>query len=60
MIARGEREDVVRVVTNDSTWRRSCGDDHMTALNRGDRWFSDWEMVSGARRRDWSRGGCDG
>jgi hypothetical protein len=24
----------------------------------GGRWFSDGEMVPGARRRDWSRGGC--
>jgi hypothetical protein len=30
-----EREEVIEVVTNDATWRRSCGDAHTTALNRG-------------------------
>jgi hypothetical protein len=28
----------------------------MIALNRGDQWCSDGEMVLRARRRDWSRG----
>jgi hypothetical protein len=55
-----EREEVIRVLINDATWRRSCGDYHTTALNRGGRWCSDGEMVPGARRRDWSRGGCGG
>jgi hypothetical protein len=31
-----ERE-VDGVLTNDATLRQSCGDDHTTALNRGDR-----------------------
>jgi hypothetical protein len=62
VIAQRERErgEVVRVVTNDATWRRSYGDVHTTALNRGDRWFSDGKMVPDARRRDWSQGGCSG
>jgi hypothetical protein len=30
-----EREEVIGVLTNDATWRQSCGDDYMTALNRG-------------------------
>jgi hypothetical protein len=30
-----EREEVVRVLTNDATWRQSYGDGHMTVLNRG-------------------------
>jgi hypothetical protein len=34
------------------------GDGLMIALNRGDRWCSDGEMVLRARRRDWSRGAC--
>jgi hypothetical protein len=55
-----EREEVVRVLTNDATWRGSYGDGHTKALNRGNRWCSDGEMVPGARRRDWSRGGCGG
>jgi hypothetical protein len=29
----------------------------MIALDRGGRWCFDGEMVSGARRRDWSWGG---
>jgi hypothetical protein len=36
VIARREREEFIGVLTNDATWRQSCGDDHMTALNRGD------------------------
>jgi hypothetical protein len=55
VIVQIEREEVIGVLTNDSTWRRSCGDDHMTALNRGGKWCSDGEMVSGVRRRNWSR-----
>jgi hypothetical protein len=55
-----EREEVVEVVANDATWRRSCGDAHTTTLNRGNYWFSDGEMIPGTRRRDWSRGGCGG
>jgi hypothetical protein len=47
-----EREEVVGVLTNGATWRRSCGDGHTTALKRGDRWCSDGEMVPGVRRRD--------
>jgi hypothetical protein len=30
----------------------------MMALNIGDQWCFDGEMVLGARRRDWSKGGC--
>jgi hypothetical protein len=45
-----ERE-VGGVLTNDATLRQSCGDDHTTALNRGDRWCFDGEMVLGVRRR---------
>jgi hypothetical protein len=55
-----EREEVVRVPSNDITWRRSCGDGHMMMLNRGGRWCSDGEMVLYARRRDWSQGGYSG
>jgi hypothetical protein len=54
VIARREREEVIGVLTNDATWRQSCGDGHTTALNRGDRWCSDEEIVLDARRRDWS------
>jgi hypothetical protein len=60
MIAQRERErerEVIGILTNAVTWRRSYEDDHMTALNRGSRWCSDGEMISDARR-DWSRGGC--
>jgi hypothetical protein len=32
----GARE-VVKVLTNDATGKRSCGDGHMTVLNRGGR-----------------------
>jgi hypothetical protein len=60
VISQREREEVIRVVTNIATWRRSCGDGHTTTLNRGDRWFSDGEMISGARRIYWSQGGCGG
>jgi hypothetical protein len=55
-----EREEVIRVLTNCATWQRSCGDGQAAALNRGGRWCSDGEMVPGARRGDWSRGGCSG
>jgi hypothetical protein len=54
-----ERDEVVGVLTNGATWRRSCGDGHTTTLNRGGRWCSDGEMVLSARR-DWSWGGCGG
>jgi hypothetical protein len=60
VIAWREREEVVGVLTNGATWRRSCGRDHKTALNRGSRWCSEGEMVSNMRRRDWSQGGCSG
>jgi hypothetical protein len=55
-----EREEVIGVLTNDVTWRWSCENGQTTSLNRGGRWCSDGEMVSGVRRKDWSRGGCDG
>jgi hypothetical protein len=55
-----QREEVVRVLTNGATWRHNCRDDHTMVLNRGNRWCSDWEMVLGMRRRDWSWGGCGG
>jgi hypothetical protein len=45
-----EREEVIDVFTND----------HMTTLNRGGQWYSDVEMISDARKRDWRRGGCGG
>jgi hypothetical protein len=37
VIAQGGRErgTVVRVLTNGATWRWSCRDGHMMALNRG-------------------------
>jgi hypothetical protein len=64
VIARRERErvseEVVRILTNGITWRRSCGDEHMTTLNRGSRWCSDGERVWVVRRRDWSWCGCSG
>jgi hypothetical protein len=62
VIAQRERErvEVIGVLTNDVTWRRSCRDGHTMALNRGGRWCFDREMVPGARRRNWSRGGCAG
>jgi hypothetical protein len=46
-----------RVLTNGTTWRRSCKDGHTTSLNRGDWWCYDGEMISNTRRRDWSQGG---
>jgi hypothetical protein len=55
VIAQREREreeEVIRVLTNDVTWRRSCGDGYTTTLNRGGRWCSDGEMIPYARRRD--------
>jgi hypothetical protein len=62
MIARKEREreEVVGVLTNGVTWRRSYGDGHMMMLNRGGRWCFDGEMIPGVRMRDWSRGWCGG
>jgi hypothetical protein len=51
-----EREEVVEVFTNCATWRPSRGDGHTMALNRGDWWCSDREMVPDMRRRDWSQG----
>jgi hypothetical protein len=59
MIARREREEVVRVLTNGVTWRRSYKDGHTTTLNRGDQRCSDGDMVS-SERIDWSRDGCGG
>jgi hypothetical protein len=32
-----EREEVIGVITNDATYRRSCGDGYTTVLNRGGR-----------------------
>jgi hypothetical protein len=52
MIARREREKVIGVLTNDSTWRHSCGDGHVMVLNRDGRWCSYREMVLSVRRRD--------
>jgi hypothetical protein len=49
-----ERGEVIGVLTNDTTWRRSCGDDHTMSLNRVVWWYSDGEMVPDVRRRDWS------
>jgi hypothetical protein len=60
VIAWREREEVIDVFTNDATCRQSCGDDHVTTLNRGGQWYSDVEMISDARKRDWRRGGCGG
>jgi hypothetical protein len=60
-IARREREggeEFVGVLTNGVDWRRSYGDGHTTALNRGGRWCSDGEMVPDVRRM--SCGGCSG
>jgi hypothetical protein len=53
-----EREEVIRILTNGTTWRRSCEDGHTMALNKGDQWCSDGEMISSTRMRDWSRGGA--
>jgi hypothetical protein len=55
-----EEEEVIGVLTNGATWIRSYKDGHTTALNRGDRWCLEGEMVLSTRRRDWSRGGCGG
>jgi hypothetical protein len=55
-----EKEEVVGVPTNDATWSRSCVDGYMMTLNRGVWWCFDGEMILGARRRGWSRGGCGG
>jgi hypothetical protein len=52
VIAQREREEVVGVLTNDATCRRSYGDGHTMVLNRGGRWCSDGEMVSGVKKRD--------
>jgi hypothetical protein len=63
VIAQREREreeEVLDLLTNGATWRRSYVDDHTTALNRGSWWCSIGEIISGARRRDWSRTGCGG
>jgi hypothetical protein len=60
VIAWRDREEVVGFLINGATCRWSCGDGHTMVLNRGDRWCSDGEMVLGASRKDWSRGGCDG
>jgi hypothetical protein len=57
---REKEEEVIEVLTNDATWRQSCGDSHPTMLNKGGRWCSDREMVPDVRRRDWSWGGCGG
>jgi hypothetical protein len=53
-----EREEVIEVLTNGATWRRSCGDGHTTGLNRGGQWCSNVEVVLGTSRRDWSRVGA--
>jgi hypothetical protein len=50
VIAQREREEVVGVLTNDITWRWSCGDGYTMTLNKGGRWCFDGDMVSGARR----------
>jgi hypothetical protein len=55
-----EREEVIIVLTNYATRRRSCGDGHTMALNRGGRWCSNGKMIPDARKIDWSRGGCGG
>jgi hypothetical protein len=52
VIAQKKREGVIGVLTNDVTWRQSCGDGHTTALNRDGRWCSNVEMIPGVRRRD--------
>jgi hypothetical protein len=51
-----EREKIIEVLTNDTTWRQSYGDDHTTTLIRGGWWCFDGEMVPGTRRRDWNWG----
>jgi hypothetical protein len=40
-------EEVVGVLTNDATWRRSFRDGHTTVLNRDDWWCSNGDMVPG-------------
>jgi hypothetical protein len=42
-----EREEVIRVLTNSTTWRRSCENGHTTTLNR--------EAVGGAPMGRWFR-----
>jgi hypothetical protein len=59
VIAWREGEEVL-VLTNGATWRQSCGDVHMTVLNKGGWWCSNEELVLGVRRRDWSWGRCGG
>jgi hypothetical protein len=54
VIAQRKREEVIGLLTNDTTCRWSCGDGHTMALNRGSRWCFDGEIVLGARRRDWT------
>jgi hypothetical protein len=51
MIAQREGEDV-RVLTNVTTWRWSCGDGHMMTLNKGGQWCSNRKMIPDVRRRD--------
>jgi hypothetical protein len=55
-----EREEIIGVLINDVTWRRSWRDGHTTTLNRGDWWCSDEKIVLGTRMRDWSWGGWVG
>jgi hypothetical protein len=50
-----EREEVIRVLTNGTTWWWSCGDGHTMALNISGQWCSDGKMVPGVRMRDWSQ-----
>jgi hypothetical protein len=47
-----EREEIIGVLTNDATWRRSYRDGHTMTLNRGGRWCSDGEMVLDMKRKD--------
>jgi hypothetical protein len=51
-----ERGEFIGVLTNDASWRQSYEDGHTIALNRGDWWCSDGEMVPDASRM--SRGRC--
>jgi hypothetical protein len=55
-----EREEIIEVLINDATWRRSWRDGHLMTLNRGDWWCSDEKIVLGTRMRDWSWGGWVG
>jgi hypothetical protein len=57
---REREEDVLDLLTNGATWRRSYGDGHVTPLNRGSPWCSIGEIVLGARKIDWSQNGCGG